>query len=224
MNLFQLLDRHIRAARKKCMQAVELTGWRSASLFTISWAAFENGVYSFQPSYVSITAHTYIRDSFCCRPSWHLALVVLVISTGLALMVKGETQFDALGFVVVMTASMLSGLRWTITQVLLQGDGSSGHGDQHFQEVAEDFDFYHYIASNLLRNEPASVLHLMQVQPNIDCITRYVNCLDASGGEMGGPVEVMRQIMPGALFHSLPFLSYPARLSQLFHRLSTTVE
>ena len=34
-----------------------------------------------------------------------------------------------LGFVVVMTASMLSGLRWTITQVLLQGTpGSSGHG------------------------------------------------------------------------------------------------
>lgn len=54
--------------------------------------------------------------------------MVLVISTGLALMVKGETQFDALGFVVVMTASMLSGLRWTITQVLLQGDGSDGHG------------------------------------------------------------------------------------------------
>ncbi len=44
-------------------------------------------------------------------------------------MVKGETNFDALGFVVVMTASMLSGLRWTITQVLLQGDGSDGHGN-----------------------------------------------------------------------------------------------
>ena len=44
-------------------------------------------------------------------------------------MVKGETQFDVLGFLVVMTASMLSGLRWTITQVLLQGDGSDGHGE-----------------------------------------------------------------------------------------------
>ena len=33
------------------------------------------------------------------------------------------------GFMVVMTASMLSGLRWTITQVLLQGSpGSQGHG------------------------------------------------------------------------------------------------
>ena len=66
---------------------------------------------------------------FECRPNWHLALVVGVISLGLALMVKGETQFDLLGFVLVMTASMLSGLRWTITQVLLQGGGGEGgHG------------------------------------------------------------------------------------------------
>lgn len=67
---------------------------------------------------------------YSCRPSWHLALVVLVISLGLGLMVKGETQFNAMGFVLVMTASTLSGLRWTITQVLLQGDGSEGHGIQ----------------------------------------------------------------------------------------------
>lgn len=41
----------------------------------------------------------------------------------------GENNFNPLGFAVVMTASMLSGLRWTITQVLLQGTpGSTGHG------------------------------------------------------------------------------------------------
>lgn len=54
--------------------------------------------------------------------------MVGVISLGLVLLVKGETQFDALGFVLVMSASMLSGLRWTITQVLLQG-GADGHGE-----------------------------------------------------------------------------------------------
>lgn len=62
------------------------------------------------------------------RPSWHLATVVGVISLGLVLLVKGETSFNLLGFVLVMTASMLSGLRWTITQVLLQGTGADGHG------------------------------------------------------------------------------------------------
>ena len=64
-----------------------------------------------------------------CRPSWSLAGIVGVISCGLLLLVYGESHFDLLGFLVVMTASMLSGLRWTITQVLLQGSpGSSGHG------------------------------------------------------------------------------------------------
>ena len=52
-----------------------------------------------------------------------------IISCGLLLLVYGESHFNMVGFVVVMTASMLSGLRWTITQVLLQGTpGSSGHG------------------------------------------------------------------------------------------------
>ena len=45
------------------------------------------------------------------------------------MLVAGETQFNLIGFVLVMTASMLSGLRWTITQVLLQGTGNDAHGD-----------------------------------------------------------------------------------------------
>lgn len=60
------------------------------------------------------------------RPSWGLAGVVGVISAGLALLVAGETEFDGLGFALVMAASALSGLRWTITQLQLQG--SDGHG------------------------------------------------------------------------------------------------
>ena len=55
------------------------------------------------------------------KPSWSLAGVVCVICAGLLLLVYGETAFDAAGFALVMTASALSGLRWTITQVLLQG-------------------------------------------------------------------------------------------------------
>lgn len=52
---------------------------------------------------------------------------MLIISVGLTLLVAGETQFNMLGFAIVMTASALSGLRWTITQVLLQG--SAEHGE-----------------------------------------------------------------------------------------------
>ena len=62
------------------------------------------------------------------RPSWSLAVVVLVISMGLGLLVAGETEFNLAGFVIVMVASALSGLRWTITQVLLQGSEAHGTG------------------------------------------------------------------------------------------------
>jgi len=63
------------------------------------------------------------------KPSWSLAAVVSVISCGLLLLVAGETQFDLLGFILVMCAAALAGLRWTITQILLQGhkhEASSG--------------------------------------------------------------------------------------------------
>ncbi|PNW80817.1 hypothetical protein CHLRE_07g330850v5 [Chlamydomonas reinhardtii] len=59
------------------------------------------------------------------KPNWELMAVVLVIVSGLALLVRGETKFDMLGFGLVMTASCLSGLRFTLTQVLLHGHQSS---------------------------------------------------------------------------------------------------
>lgn len=64
------------------------------------------------------------------KPSWSLAAVVSVITAGLLLLVYGETQFHLVGFLLVMTAAMLAGLRWTITQVLLQGTegGGATHG------------------------------------------------------------------------------------------------
>lgn len=66
------------------------------------------------------------------RPSWELAGVVTVIVTGLLLLVYGESEFDLLGFTLVMTASCLSGLRFTLTQVLLHGHGSE-HGKQQLR-------------------------------------------------------------------------------------------
>jgi len=51
---------------------------------------------------------------------------VCVIVTGLLLLVKGEAKFDPTGFALVMTAACMSGLRFTLTQVLLHGRG--GHG------------------------------------------------------------------------------------------------
>ena len=64
-----------------------------------------------------------------CRPSASLGSVIAVICVGLILLVYGEAEFNLAGFIIVMTASALSGLRWTITQVLLQGSSAHGVGD-----------------------------------------------------------------------------------------------
>lgn len=55
--------------------------------------------------------------------------MIAIICVGLILLVYGEAEFNLAGFIIVMTASALSGLRWTITQVLLQGSSAHGVGE-----------------------------------------------------------------------------------------------
>lgn len=61
------------------------------------------------------------------KPSFQLASVVAVMTVGLLLLVKGEEEFDGLGFALVMLASCFSGLRWSLTQLLLHGRQGSHH-------------------------------------------------------------------------------------------------
>ncbi|BFZ12772.1 hypothetical protein BsWGS_15811 [Bradybaena similaris] len=53
---------------------------------------------------------------------WSLVVVVLLIVSGLMMFTYHSTQFNTTGFILVMTASVLAGLRWTLAQVLLQKD------------------------------------------------------------------------------------------------------
>lgn len=59
------------------------------------------------------------------KPNWRLGFVVLIISIGLVMLVRGETHFDMAGFTLVMVASCCSGLRFTLTQVFLHGHHDS---------------------------------------------------------------------------------------------------
>lgn len=52
-------------------------------------------------------------------PSWRLVAIILIITSGVILMVSSETQYNALGMTQVLTASALGGLRWSLTQILL---------------------------------------------------------------------------------------------------------
>lgn len=49
-----------------------------------------------------------------------LVAVILVIFGGVLLMVASETSFVLSGFILVMTASVCSGLRWSLTQLLMR--------------------------------------------------------------------------------------------------------
>ncbi|GAA5975374.1 hypothetical protein JCM5350_006457 [Sporobolomyces pararoseus] len=57
------------------------------------------------------------------KPSWRLAGIILIITSGVVLMVSTETQFHLVGMIEVLTASALGGLRWSLTQILLDKEG-----------------------------------------------------------------------------------------------------
>uniref|UniRef100_A0A3B4FS35 Solute carrier family 35 member C2 n=1 Tax=Pundamilia nyererei TaxID=303518 RepID=A0A3B4FS35_9CICH len=54
------------------------------------------------------------------EPNPFLILVVLLISCGLFMFTFESTQFNLEGFILVLLASFIGGIRWTLTQVLMQ--------------------------------------------------------------------------------------------------------
>ncbi|KAF2101637.1 TPT-domain-containing protein [Rhizodiscina lignyota] len=53
------------------------------------------------------------------KPTWKLCGIITVMTIGVIMMVAGETSFNVLGFVLVMSAAASSGFRWSLTQILL---------------------------------------------------------------------------------------------------------
>lgn len=54
------------------------------------------------------------------KASWKLAGIILIMTVGVIMMVYGETAFSTLGFILLLMASFFSGLRWSLTQMLLR--------------------------------------------------------------------------------------------------------
>lgn len=52
-------------------------------------------------------------------PSWRLVGIIATMTAGVIMMVAGEVDFSALGFVLVIAAAFFSGFRWGLTQILL---------------------------------------------------------------------------------------------------------
>lgn len=53
------------------------------------------------------------------KPSWKLGGIILLMSVGVIMMVAGETAFNTVGFILIMTSAFFSGFRWSLTHILL---------------------------------------------------------------------------------------------------------
>lgn len=60
------------------------------------------------------------------KKSWTLVLIVVLIASGLSMFTYKATEFNTLGFVLVLIASFLSGVRWTMAQLFMQ-HSEAGH-------------------------------------------------------------------------------------------------
>ncbi|KAL3509051.1 hypothetical protein ACH5RR_028452 [Cinchona calisaya] len=87
----------------------------NASLVFIS-VTFATMCKSASPIFLLIFAFAFRLES----PSLKLFGIMLIISVGILLTVSKETEFKFWGFIFVMLAAVMSGFRWTMTQILLQ--------------------------------------------------------------------------------------------------------
>ncbi|XP_057506333.1 probable sugar phosphate/phosphate translocator At1g06470 [Actinidia eriantha] len=87
----------------------------NASLVFIS-VTFATMCKSASPIFLLLFAFAFRLES----PSFKLSGIIFIISVGILLTVAKETEFELWGFVFVMLAAVMSGFRWTMTQILLQ--------------------------------------------------------------------------------------------------------
>ncbi|KAL5732150.1 hypothetical protein ACHQM5_004803 [Ranunculus cassubicifolius] len=87
----------------------------NASLVFIS-VTFATMCKSASPIFLLLFAFAFKLES----PSFKLLGIMLVISIGVLLTVAKETEFEFWGFIFVMLAAVMSGFRWSMTQILLQ--------------------------------------------------------------------------------------------------------
>ncbi|XP_008449498.2 probable sugar phosphate/phosphate translocator At1g06470 isoform X3 [Cucumis melo] len=87
----------------------------NASLVSIS-VTFATMCKSGSPIFLLLFAFAFRLEA----PSYRLAGIILIISVGILLTVAKETEFEFWGFIFVMLASVMSGFRWSMTQILLQ--------------------------------------------------------------------------------------------------------
>ncbi len=90
-------------------------GLSNLALVRISMT-FYTMVKSSSPIFVVISAYLFGIEKITVA----LIMTVFIISGGELLTVMGEVEFDKIGFILVLFASIMSGMRWTVVQLKLQ--------------------------------------------------------------------------------------------------------
>ena len=114
--------------------------------------------------------------------SLKLAGVLVVMIVGVCMMVVGETAFNVIGFVLLLLASAFSGLRWSLTQILLL----------RHQATANPFATLFYLT-------PAMFVTLFLLALPVEGISNFLVGLNELAANKGTFWTVCLLIFPGCL-------------------------
>lgn len=120
--------------------------WFKLYLISIIPCAFATandiGMGNISLRFVTLTFYTMVKSSSLAWvllfgilfklevPTRNLVGIIGIMSIGVIMMVAGETNFVLVGFLLVLGAAMFSGLRWSLTQILLRNkSGINTHND-----------------------------------------------------------------------------------------------
>lgn len=120
-------------------------GWTGKPRVVLSWkdyiykvaptamaTALDIGLSNWSFLFITISLYTMTKSSAVLfilffsllfkleEPNPFLVVVVLLIATGLFMFTFESTQFNLQGFIMVLLASFIGGIRWTLTQLLMQ--------------------------------------------------------------------------------------------------------
>ncbi len=70
--------------------------------------------------------------------TWEIVAICALVSTGVSLASYGEASFSWVGFILVTAACASSGLRWALTQIMLEGKGGGGESSHRPSLVNQD--------------------------------------------------------------------------------------
>jgi len=162
-------------------------GFSNMALSRIS-ITFYTMVKASSPIFVVISAYIFGIEKITVS----LLLVVLIISAGEMLTVLGEVQFDTIGFIYVLIASILSGCRWTVVQLKIQSIDPPLKSTMATMRLLSPVMFISMLIYSLLWENP-----IAQLGPHSDTIyfTSFSEGMKTLGIGLGGGVLAISMLI-----------------------------